>query len=84
MTILTPINDKGGNAASANSGLPDEAALNRMASEFFALVPGAAQAAAQFLPGFSQSSTPEAPPSARTPVHDSGTVQSQPSVSESK
>ena len=84
MTILTPINNKGGNTGSANSGLPDEAALNRMASEFFALVPGAAQAAAQFLPGFSpQGSTPEAPPSARTPVHDSSSVQSQPSVSAS-
>ncbi|MBI3729975.1 MAG: cysteine desulfurase [Burkholderiales bacterium] len=79
MTILTPTN----NTTSANSGVPDEAALNRMASEFFALVPGAAQAAAQFLPGFSQSNTPEAPPSARTPVHDSSSIQSQPSVSAS-
>lgn len=79
MTILTPTNNTG----AANSGLPDEAALNRMASEFFALVPGAAQAAAQFLPGFSQGNTPEAPPSARTPVHDSSSAQSKPSVSAS-
>lgn len=83
MTILTPTNNTG----AANSGLPDESALNRMASEFFALVPGAAQAAAQFLPGFSHGSTPEAlqavPTSARTPVHDSSSVQSQPSVSAS-
>ncbi|MFZ6731027.1 family 2A encapsulin nanocompartment cargo protein cysteine desulfurase [Undibacterium sp. Ji42W] len=83
MTILTPINDKGGNTGPANSGLPDEAALNRMASEFFALVPGAVQAAAQFLPGFSQGNAPEAPPSARTPVHESSSLQSQPSVSAS-
>lgn len=81
MTILTPISNTGANTGSANSGLPDEAALNRMASEFFALVPGAAQAAAQFLPGFSQGNTPEAPASARTPVHDGSSVQSQPSVS---
>ncbi len=79
MTILTPTNNTG----AANSGLPDEAALNQMAAEFFALVPGAAQAAAQFLPGFSQGNTPVAPPSARTPVHDSRSVQSQPSVSAS-
>jgi len=80
MTILTPTN----NTTSSNSGLPDEAALNRMASEFFALVPGAAQAAAQFLPGFSsQASAPEAPPSARTPVHDGSSLRSQPSVSAS-
>ncbi|MBC3916983.1 cysteine desulfurase [Undibacterium sp. CY18W] len=50
MTILTPTSNTG----AANAGLPDEALLNRMASEFFALVPGAAQAAAQFLPGFSE------------------------------
>ncbi|MFZ6745081.1 family 2A encapsulin nanocompartment cargo protein cysteine desulfurase [Undibacterium sp. JH2W] len=79
MTILTPINNTG----AANSGLPDEAVLNQMAAEFFALVPGAAQAAAQFLPGFSKGNTPEAPPSAHTPVHDSSSVQSQPFVSAS-
>lgn len=83
MTILTPINDNGGNTGSAISGLPDEAALNRMASEFFALVPGAAQAATQFLSP--QGNAPEAPQavptSARTPVHDSRSLQSQPSVS---
>ncbi|MFZ6721985.1 family 2A encapsulin nanocompartment cargo protein cysteine desulfurase [Undibacterium sp. Ji49W] len=61
MTILTPTSNTG----AANAGLPDEALLNRMASEFFALVPGAAQAAAQFLPGFSEaSSAPVAPVSA--------------------
>ena len=48
MTILTPTNNSAGNTA--GTGLPDEAALSRMAAEFFSLVPAAAQAAAQFLP----------------------------------
>ncbi|MCH8619528.1 family 2A encapsulin nanocompartment cargo protein cysteine desulfurase [Undibacterium sp. TS12] len=47
MSIQTPTSNAG------TAGLPDEAVLNRMAAEFFALVPGAAQAAAQFLPGLS-------------------------------
>jgi hypothetical protein len=58
MTILTPTN----NSQVSADGVPDEALLNRMASEFFALVPGAAQAAAQFLPGLSHLNEPQPAP----------------------
>jgi len=58
MTILTPTN----NSQVSADGVPDEALLNRMASEFFALVPGAAQAAAQFLPGLSHLNEPHSAP----------------------
>ncbi|MFZ6757460.1 family 2A encapsulin nanocompartment cargo protein cysteine desulfurase [Undibacterium sp. Ji50W] len=82
MTILTPTSNTG----AANAGLPDEALLNRMASEFFALVPGAAQAAAQFLPGFSEagSAPVSAAPGRVSSVSESssnaGAAHTQPSI----
>lgn len=82
MTILTPTSNTG----AANAGLPDEALLNRMASEFFALVPGAAQAAAQFLPGFSEagSAPASAAPGRVSSVGESsstvGAAHTQPSI----
>lgn len=54
MTILTPTNNHGGNTANevaTQGGSPiDEATLNRLAGEFFANIPGAAQMASHFLP----------------------------------
>lgn len=67
MTILTPTN----NSQMSADGVPDEALLNRMASEFFALVPGAAQAASQFLPGLSHLNEPQpatVSPAGKAPV----------------
>lgn len=65
MTILTPISNRGehqGGDILPSGGSPiDEATLNRLAGEFFANIPGAAQMASHFIGGSAASSSPSIP-----------------------
>ncbi|MBC3832708.1 cysteine desulfurase [Undibacterium amnicola] len=62
MTILTPTSNRSDHQTGDIGGSPiDEATLNRLAGEFFANIPGAAQMASHFIGGSAASSSPTTP-----------------------